>query len=520
MQTQSLLEHQHARAASCGNQCCKKTKLLKDNVHGTIELHELCAAIVDTQCFQRLRDLKQLGCVYSVFPSASHNRFEHSLGVSYLAGKFAKHLQERQPELQITDKEVVCCQVAGLCHDLGHGVLSHAFDDFVNSMCQQPDTSSTSPAPAPDLLVSHEQRSLALLDHIISTSVSVQNMMRHYDINAEDIVFIKDLIMGDTHTDSETDLETEDETTDQTAQTVQSVQSAGQACRAHPYRFTGRRNKEFLFQIVANKDTGIDVDKFDYLARDALMTGVGSTFDALRLICCSSVLWYGSKLQICFHEKEAWNIYEMFHTRYSLHKRVYKHRVSSVVTRMMVDALVEADKAGFAPLVDAGNKPTRISEAISKVAAFAGLSDSVLWELQRSTHPKFAAARDLLMRVSNRLLYVFIGEEVVLETSPKALFLKNLEATLLKECCLITPSDVFIDVVQIDYGMKDRNPVDKVGFFGRASKGVVSAKCLQKQTISCLAPQVYMEAYVRLYIKDMDPAKIKQAKDFWASFID
>ena len=35
---------------------------------------------VDSEPFQRLRDLKQLGSAYFVFPGASHNRFEHSIG--------------------------------------------------------------------------------------------------------------------------------------------------------------------------------------------------------------------------------------------------------------------------------------------------------------------------------------------------------------------------------------------------------------------------------------------------------
>ncbi len=48
---------------------------------------------------QRLRDLKQLGCCSFVFPSATHSRFEHSIGVCYLAGKMLRKIATNQPEL-------------------------------------------------------------------------------------------------------------------------------------------------------------------------------------------------------------------------------------------------------------------------------------------------------------------------------------------------------------------------------------------------------------------------------------
>ena len=58
------------------------SKRFKDQVYGHIELPALCIAVMDTPQFQRLRNLKQLGAAYFVFPGASHNRFEHSLGVA------------------------------------------------------------------------------------------------------------------------------------------------------------------------------------------------------------------------------------------------------------------------------------------------------------------------------------------------------------------------------------------------------------------------------------------------------
>ena len=44
--------------------------------------------------------------------------------VCYLAGELARKLQNSQPSLRISDKDVLCVQVAGLCHDLGQLVFN------------------------------------------------------------------------------------------------------------------------------------------------------------------------------------------------------------------------------------------------------------------------------------------------------------------------------------------------------------------------------------------------------------
>ncbi|XP_026187308.1 deoxynucleoside triphosphate triphosphohydrolase SAMHD1-like [Mastacembelus armatus] len=94
-------------------------KVFNDPIHGHIELHPLLIKIIDTPQFQRLRNIRQLGGAYFVYPGASHNRFEHSLGVAYLAGELVDALSRRQPELQINPSDILCVQFAGLCHDLG-----------------------------------------------------------------------------------------------------------------------------------------------------------------------------------------------------------------------------------------------------------------------------------------------------------------------------------------------------------------------------------------------------------------
>uniref|UniRef100_A0A3B1KBF5 HD/PDEase domain-containing protein n=1 Tax=Astyanax mexicanus TaxID=7994 RepID=A0A3B1KBF5_ASTMX len=95
-------------------------KVFNDSVHGHIEMHPLLVKIIDTPEFQRLKNIKQLGGGYYVYPGASHNRFEHSLGVAHLAGKLLQSLKKTLPEgLEITPNDELCVQIAALCHDLG-----------------------------------------------------------------------------------------------------------------------------------------------------------------------------------------------------------------------------------------------------------------------------------------------------------------------------------------------------------------------------------------------------------------
>ena len=107
------------------------SKQIFDPIHGFITTTDLMQRIIDTQEFQRLRDLKQLGAVSFVFPSANHTRFEHSIGVSHLAGVMADSLRQKHPEKRITARDIELVRIAGLIHDIGHGPYSHLYDHYI-----------------------------------------------------------------------------------------------------------------------------------------------------------------------------------------------------------------------------------------------------------------------------------------------------------------------------------------------------------------------------------------------------
>jgi HD superfamily phosphohydrolase len=102
-------------------------RVVRDNVHRDIVLPDDIGRLVDTKTFQRLREIKQLATCHFVFPTATHTRFVHSLGVQHLAGALLESLEHVHPGLiSPLDKKLV--QYAALLHDIGHPPFSHAFE--------------------------------------------------------------------------------------------------------------------------------------------------------------------------------------------------------------------------------------------------------------------------------------------------------------------------------------------------------------------------------------------------------
>jgi len=252
-----------------------------DHIHGYISICSGAQKILDTPEFQRLRNIKQLGCVYYVFLSASHNRFEHSLGVYHLSKLYMNSLNKgafNKDTIKFNKDEYRLISIAALIHDIGHGPFSHLFDNYVTE-------------------THHEYRSMEIF----------KNMNKVYNLGYTtlELNFINDVIYpGDKGKD---------------------------------------KDKEYLYQIVSNKN-GIDVDRFDYMLRDIKMTGIENKYDFdynfILQIMNNTII----KDNTIFYVESIKYILEMFfQTRGSIYKKVCNHKTVKGIELMMGKVLMHLE---------------------------------------------------------------------------------------------------------------------------------------------------------------------------------
>lgn len=269
-----------------------KEIIIYDNVHGEISIDRISKMIIDTPFFQRLRNIKQTGCLSHVFITAIHTRFEHSIGTYHLARKFMESLNKNQPELNISSRLILLVSIAGLCHDLGHLMYSHLFDDLF--LKKLPNYKSLGK------FVHHEERSKMFLKFIV----------KKYNIplNNQEVYIICDLI-------SPTD-------------------------DCYNYWPDNFKVGKWIFQIVSNPINNIDVDKFDYITRDNKAVGLNFGFQYTRLINQARV--YNDNIHYPYQVRD--NIYNMFHIRYRLHRQIYNHKTVKAIEILLLEAMFELEK--------------------------------------------------------------------------------------------------------------------------------------------------------------------------------
>ena len=392
------------------------SKLIGCNVYGAIRVSSMALKIIDTPEFQRMRGIKQLGLCHHVYPAATHTRFEHSIGVYHLAGRMLEKIQQQYPnneyyipelgsdKIKLTYKVAECIKIAGLCHDIGHGPFGHMFDDIFLNNSKHPNSH-------------HEIRSCLITELLCKREL-------HDELDDNHITFIKSIIDPQQH-----------------------------HCGA-------------LYQIVANHLNGIDVDKFDYLARDTKNLGLNNSFNANRLIDEFIIDHNGN---IAYPKHCSSDIYDMFHSRYMMHKKVYSHKTVKLIELMMNDLFIKID-----PIFN-------ISKSIDDMEIFCKLTDNTIFyytqsiiyppnflqiNLDDKQYQMIKEANDIYQNIISRNLYQQVLE--MPEDEKVESYMQGFFDYLLKNNPSFCPEDFQIIKIKIGFVSDNKqDPFDSIYFYDK-----------------------------------------------------
>jgi len=266
-----------------------------------------------------------------------------------------------------------------------------------------------------------------------------------------------------------------------------------------PSRCKGFQVKSYLFEVVANKRNGLDVDKFDYIARDSQAVGMANISGLTRLIHSARVI----DDQICYNVKDVNQVYQVCYTRFSLHKQIYNHKTAKAIEYMIIDGLIAAE-----PFM-------KITERIQDPKRFLHLTDNIKDTIEETTDPKLEPARAIFDRISSRDLYKLVDSNIVLwkdqklykeQFTPERIVDAVKRYSFAKEdgikpqdIATLDAKDVIVDLSPMHYGMKDKNPLDFVKFYHKRTPSV--SQHAGAGDISLLMPETFGEVLLRVYTR-------------------
>lgn len=119
----------------------ESAKVIHDAVWGSRLFYPWEMTLLDSPLLQRLRGIHQIGTAFMTYPSAVHTRFTHTLGVTILADRLLRRLTENaaafRQDISISQRDVYTVRLAGLLHDIGHCFFSHASEKIINPIIYQ-----------------------------------------------------------------------------------------------------------------------------------------------------------------------------------------------------------------------------------------------------------------------------------------------------------------------------------------------------------------------------------------------
>ncbi len=224
-------------------------KIIADPIEGYSSIDSWEVLIVDTPLFQRLRGIRQLGLAYLVYPTLDYSRFEHVLGVRARLDQVVTTLRQNQrlrgtPVASLpTEAQLIRMRLAVLCHDIGHCLFSHVSESVVQAL---PGNDHYPSAPAIiSAFKSWAGRPIPMAE-ILSVAILTSPTF---------IDYLSRIGMPQ----QPGRLETAERISHDAAHLILGLPVPEQA------------NSLFLAQLM---NSGLDIDKLDYMLREALLSGI------------------------------------------------------------------------------------------------------------------------------------------------------------------------------------------------------------------------------------------------------
>jgi uncharacterized protein len=268
------------------------SKIIHDALWGTTKFFSWEIALIDTPLMQRLRRIHQIGLAYLIFPSATHTRFDHSLGVTILVDKIITHLNLNAESNIIKIKERIRLRLAALLHDTGHSFLSHVSEQVYE---HNPDFQRL----REEIFNKYEVRPKG---HEIMTFLIIKSPFFQS--------YFKSMIENLRHRKDNAQI-----------RQLSDINLDEIACYIIGY--TEDPTKKYLADIINGP---IDCDKIDYLNRDAKYTGTEIFFDLNRFLFSLTTLKIGPKVRLTVTLNGLSTLEQLVLSKIYMFSQVYYHQ--------------------------------------------------------------------------------------------------------------------------------------------------------------------------------------------------
>ena len=275
-----------------------------DPIHGCVRLEPKILSLYHHPLVERLDHIRQLSFAFG-YPSSTHTRLSHTLGVVYLMEEALMTIFNKNKIFSITEESsmflskekesslLLTAKAVSLLHDLGHGPFSHTIDRYVGFHKDIQDY--------PDKVFSFEYLQKYLKDIIIESKL---------DFEAISEILDKD------------------------------------------------KSKSSYNQLISSiLDSPLDVDRMDYLVRDAHFSGLPiGEINSKRLIeCMVPFLNEDGTVTLAYSEDSIPYIKQFLFARSSMYTSCYEHAAKLAAERMIVKAVDDIINNEYKEKIDLDN---------------------------------------------------------------------------------------------------------------------------------------------------------------------